>query len=88
MAIVDQAAAAIKDKPGPVTRRHQRPTGRDIFLNMEIPIDEKTCGRRLSEDMKRFRKMRGAHNGHGSINWRGNWQKALERRQQECVSAS
>ncbi len=28
-AIVDQVAAAIKDKPDPATRRHQRPTGRD-----------------------------------------------------------
>ncbi len=27
--IVDQAAAAIKDKPAPAMRRHQRPTGRD-----------------------------------------------------------
>jgi hypothetical protein len=28
-AIVDQVAAAIKDKPGTATRRDQRPTGRD-----------------------------------------------------------
>ena len=29
---MDQVATAIKDKPGPATRRHQRPTGRDTLL--------------------------------------------------------
>ncbi len=46
-AIVDQVAAAIKDKPGPATRRHQRPTGRDTYSSLNINIamltDELKC---------------------------------------------
>ena len=33
-AVVDQVAAAIKDKPDPATRRHQRPT--DVVLSLNI----------------------------------------------------
>ena len=31
-AIVDQVTAAVEDKPGPTTRRHQRPAGCDTQL--------------------------------------------------------
>ena len=39
-AIVDQVAAAVEDKPRPATRRHQRPTGRDTYLeHRHRPVD-------------------------------------------------